>query len=126
MTIYTLCIVGVKVMDFGERLRKTREDKGLSQQDLAERAGIQASAVSHFELGRRLPSFDNIRRLADALNVTADFLLGRTDVREVAGPEAAALFREYRDLSAEDQQALSKFAEHLATQKKQKDKKEKT
>ena len=113
-------------MEFGERLRKAREDKGLSQQDLATRAGIQASAVSHFELGRRLPSFDNIRRLADALNVTSDFLLGREDVREVAGPEAAALFREYRDLSAEDQQALSKFAEHLAAQKKGKDEKERS
>jgi transcriptional regulator with XRE-family HTH domain len=126
MIVYTFCIVGVKGMEFGERLRKARDDKGLSQQDLAERAGIQASAVSHFELGRRLPSFDNIRRLADALNVTSDFLLGREDVREVAGPEAAALFREYRELSAEDQQALSKFAEHLTAQKKGKDAKEKS
>lgn len=108
-------------MEFGDRLRQTREAKGMSQQDLADRAGIQASAVSHFELGRRLPSFDNIRRLADALNVTSDFLLGRTDVREVAGPEAAALFREYRELSTADQQALSKFAEHLAAQKRERE-----
>jgi transcriptional regulator with XRE-family HTH domain len=126
MLVYTNCIVGVKGMEFGERLRKVRDDKGLSQNDLAERAGIQASAVSHFELGRRLPSFDNIRRLADALNVTSDFLLGREDVREVAGPEAAALFRDYRELSAEDQLTLSKFAEHLTAQKKEKDGKEKT
>lgn len=69
-------------MEFGELLRKLREDKGLSQQDLAELAGVQASAISHFELGRRLPSFENIRRLADALNVTSDFLLGREDVRD--------------------------------------------
>ncbi|MFZ4616663.1 MAG: helix-turn-helix domain-containing protein [Rectinemataceae bacterium] len=126
MKVYTFCIVGVKGMEFGERLRKTRDDKGLSQQDLAERAGIQASAVSHFELGRRLPSFDNIRRLADALNVSSDFLLGREDVMKVAGPEAAALFREYKELSSEDQQALSKFAEHLAAQKKEKDAKGKS
>jgi transcriptional regulator with XRE-family HTH domain len=125
MIVYTFCIVGVKYMEFGEILRKMREDKGLSQQDLAELAGVQASAISHFELGRRLPSFENIRRLADALNVTSDYLLGREVVREVAGPEAAALFRDYRALSTEDQQALSKFAEHLAAQKKEKDRKEK-
>lgn len=112
-------------MEFGEILRRLREDKGLSQQELADLAGIQASAVSHFELGRRLPSFENIRRLADALKVTSDYLLGREVVREVAGPEAAALFRDYKELSAEDQQALGKFAEHLAALKRDKDSKDK-
>ena len=37
----------------------------------------QASAISHFETGTRKPSFDNLRRLADALDVTTDYLLGR-------------------------------------------------
>ncbi len=63
--------------DFGERLRKVRESKGLNQAQLAEKSGLQPSAVSHFELGRRSPSFDNLKRLADALSVTIDYLLGR-------------------------------------------------
>jgi transcriptional regulator with XRE-family HTH domain len=50
--------------------------RGLSQAQLAEKTGMQPSAIAHFEGGRRKPSFDNVRVLAGALNVTADHLLG--------------------------------------------------
>ena len=71
---------------FPERLRTAREKRGLSQGDLANRARFQASAISHFETGTRKPSFDNLRRLADALEVTTDYLLGRvTDDQALAG-----------------------------------------
>ena len=70
---------------FPERLRSAREKRGLSQGELAKRAGFQASAISHFETGSRKPSFDNLRRLADALEVTTDYLLGRvTDMQALA------------------------------------------
>jgi transcriptional regulator with XRE-family HTH domain len=64
---------------FPRRLRAARELRELNQAELARRAGLQASAVSHFETGARKPSFDNLKRLADALNVTTDYLLGRVD-----------------------------------------------
>ena len=64
---------------FPRRLRAARELRELNQGDLARRAGLQASAVSHFETGQRKPSFDNLKRLADALEVTTDYLLGRVD-----------------------------------------------
>ena len=64
---------------FPQRLRAARELRDLNQAELARRAGLQASAVSHFETGARKPSFDNLKRLADALKVTTDYLLGRVD-----------------------------------------------
>jgi transcriptional regulator with XRE-family HTH domain len=64
---------------FSQRLRAGRELRELNQAELARRAGLQASAVSHFETGARKPSFDNLKRLADALDVTTDYLLGRVD-----------------------------------------------
>ena len=64
---------------FSERLRAARELRELNQGQLAHRAKLQASAVSHFETGARKPSFDNLKRLADALNVTTDYLLGRVE-----------------------------------------------
>lgn len=99
---------------FPEILRKTREDKGLSQAELADKAGMQPSAISHFEAGRRSPSFDNLKRLADALSVTIDFLLGRESVPASAGPVAQKLFRNFEQMSAEDQDDLAKFAAVLA------------
>jgi transcriptional regulator with XRE-family HTH domain len=99
---------------FGERLRKIREDKGLGQSELAHKAGLQPSAISHFESGRRSPSFDNLKRLADALAVTIDYLLGRETVPATAGPVAQKLFRNFEQMSAEDQDDLAKFAALLA------------
>src|SRR5580693_7155679 len=100
--------------NFGERLRSTRESKGLSQAELGQKAGLQPSAISHFESGRRSPSFDNLRKLADALNVTIDHLLGRETASGTAGPMAQKLFRNFEQMSAEDQDDLAKFAALLA------------
>ena len=48
---------------FEDRLRRSREEKGLSQAELAQKTGFQPSAISHFESGRRSPSFDNLKKL---------------------------------------------------------------
>jgi predicted ATPase/DNA-binding XRE family transcriptional regulator len=57
---------------FGERLRRHREAAGYSQEDLAERAGLSANAISALERGdRKRPYPDTLRRLADALGLSA-------------------------------------------------------
>ena len=105
---------------FPDRLRTAREARGLSQGKLAERAGLQDSAVSHFETGARKPSFDNLRRLADALHITADFLLGRTEEMEGSGARADMLNRHYAGLSDEYQEMADGFMEMLANKAKAK------
>ena len=62
---------------FSNRLREARILRALNQRELAERLGVPPSSIAHFEGGRRKPSVANLVRLADALNVTTDFLLGR-------------------------------------------------
>ena len=64
---------------FPERLKAARDLRGWSQNDLALRCGMPQSSVGHFEGGTRKPSFDTLSRLANALEVTADYLLGRVD-----------------------------------------------
>lgn len=61
----------------GTRLRKARLRMGLSQRGLAEALGLDPTMISHLEGGRRMPSVDSLVRLADELNVTTDYLLGR-------------------------------------------------
>ena len=98
---------------FPERLRSAREKRGLSQGQLAKRAGFQASAISHFETGSRKPSFDNLRRLADALEVTTDYLLGRvTDMQALA--EADRLNRHFDRLTTADRDIAENFLKLLA------------
>lgn len=90
----------------------------MSQADLAQRTGLRTSAVSQFETGARKPSFDNLRRLADALDVTTDYLLGRvTDSQALAG--ADTLHRHFDRLTSEDREIAEDFIKLLA-QKAQK------
>ncbi len=107
---------------FPERLRTAREKRGLSQGDLAKRARFQASAISHFETGTRKPSFDNLRRLADALDVTTDYLLGRvTDAQALAG--ADKLHRHFNRLTTDDRDIAEDFIKLLADKAKNRTKK---
>ena len=62
---------------FGESMRELREALGWKQEKLAEKAGLSASTISHFETGKRLPSFESLIRLADAFDVSIDRLIGR-------------------------------------------------
>jgi transcriptional regulator with XRE-family HTH domain len=54
---------------FGQRLRKLRKDKGMSQEALALEAGLDRTYVSGVERGERNISLENIERLAQALGV---------------------------------------------------------
>ena len=103
---------------FPDNLKKIREIKGLSQTELAKRSGLQPSAVSHFETGRRAPSFDNLKRLADILEVTTDFLIGREIDPTTSGPTLQSIFRNAQEMADEDRQKLAEFAEFLANKKK--------
>jgi transcriptional regulator with XRE-family HTH domain len=58
------------------RLRELRTERGLTLQQVAERASIDVSTLSRLESGKRRLAVDHIPLLADALGVTADELLG--------------------------------------------------
>ena len=99
---------------FPERLRRAREYRGLTQSELAEQAGLQPSAISHFETGARKPSFDNLRLLADTLDITTDYLLGRVaEFKELAG--ADKLHRHYSELHETDRKFADELITHLAS-----------
>lgn len=101
--------------NFRRRLVQARQMRKLSQEGLAKRAGLQASAVSHFETGSRKPSFDNLRRLADALDITTDYLLGRvSDSQAFAGGQR--LHRHLHQLSSHDLEIAEGFLDFLAQQ----------
>jgi transcriptional regulator with XRE-family HTH domain len=99
---------------FPNILREARESKNLSQTDLADRTGLQPSAISHFETGKRAPSFENLKRLADALSVSLDYLLGRVEEPKGSGPVVEQLFRDFNRMSTADQESFAKFASMLA------------
>jgi transcriptional regulator with XRE-family HTH domain len=92
----------------------------MSQSELAEKAGLQPSAISHFENDRRSPSFDNLKILANVLNVPTDYLLGRIDSPTLTGATRDELFRHAENMSKSDLDTLTSFAAMLAQKAEQK------
>lgn len=66
-------------IELGRRIRAARKAAGLTQASAAERAKIQEETLRAIEAGKRGPSRAVLRRLADALGVTAARLLGSDD-----------------------------------------------
>ncbi len=60
---------------FGKHLRKLREGKGLTQEGLADLAGLHFTYIGQIERGKRNPSLINLERLAKALKIDAGELL---------------------------------------------------
>lgn len=98
-------------MEIGKRIEEIREQVGLSQSGLARAVGISQSAVSQIEAGERNPSFDMLRQIAKALNVSVPHLVG-ADVEGLAAHELAH-FRNYRGLTDEAKKELEDFAAYL-------------
>lgn len=106
---------------FQERLRKARELRQLNQVELAAKARLQPSAISHFETGTRQPSFDNLRRLADALTVSIDYLLGRSDSIGGVAQTTDVLYRNIEQLTDRDRDVVNTIAKELAAKNKKGD-----
>lgn len=64
---------------FGERLKELRAGKGLTQKQLAEAMSVSGNTVHAWESDKQEPSLAALVRLAEYFDVSADFLLGRTD-----------------------------------------------
>jgi transcriptional regulator with XRE-family HTH domain len=87
---------------FGRRLKEVRDSRGWTQLDLSGRAKIPPAMISHFETGvRGTPSADNLVKLANALEVTIDYLLGRSEDPQVASERFSAAFRGLATASSE-------------------------
>lgn len=92
-------------MNTGNRISDLREQKGWTQEELAEKLGITRAALSHYEKNRRKPDFETLTTLADLFEVSIDFLVGR-----IAVPDLTPRVREFADsLELSDDALLQKF-----------------
>ena len=78
-------------MDPGELIRRARQAAGLTQRDLAGRAGVTRTALSHYERGRRLPTIATLRVVlaAAGLQVRAELEQLDADVERAIAAVAA-------------------------------------
>lgn len=67
-------------MTIAERIRLTRQQKKISQTELAEISGVNKKSLSRYELGTSIPPADALKSIADALGVSTDYLLSDDSV----------------------------------------------
>jgi len=66
---------------FSTRLAKLREELGLTRKEVAEKLNIDQTTYGKYELSKRQPDYDTLQKIASFFNVSVDYLLGRTNVR---------------------------------------------
>lgn len=67
-------------MKFNERLKELRENNNLTQEQLAKKSGVSSRMIQRYEYGTSRPRLDAAEKIAKALNVTTDELLGHADM----------------------------------------------
>jgi transcriptional regulator with XRE-family HTH domain len=64
-----------------DRLKTLRNEKNLTQRELARLLNLSPSTIAMYETGQRFPDPETLKKIADFFNVSIDYLLGRTDIR---------------------------------------------
>ena len=62
-------------MTFCDKLQALRKNKGLTQEELAEKINVSRAAVAKWEAGQSYPDISNLIQISDLMNVTVDYLL---------------------------------------------------
>ena len=88
------------IMKFNDRLKKLREDKGLTQAELSKRSGISVRMIQKYEAGIARPRWDASEKIANALEVPVAELLGQSGmlIAEAAEKGGAKTAREMSKL----------------------------
>jgi transcriptional regulator with XRE-family HTH domain len=96
-------------MLLGQRIKEARAERGLTQGDLARKTGIHQKAIFKYENGQVLPNAENLKKLAEALEICTDYLLFEhaemTGIPKVSQPGLYERYLVLESLSDEERNA---------------------
>lgn len=72
------------MIDIGSRIKEIREQKGITQKEVCEKAKCTIASLSRYESGKRNPTFESVERIANALGVSISDLCGEERVEAYA------------------------------------------
>nr|WP_302887354.1 helix-turn-helix transcriptional regulator [uncultured Romboutsia sp.]DAM61416.1 MAG TPA: Repressor protein CI [Caudoviricetes sp.] len=115
---------------FGKKLKELRLEKKINQSELGEKIGISPSTVGMYERDQRFPDKDILGKIADYFEVSVDYLLGRTDERNLNKEKpkldpgiktiAAHRVNPYEDISEEGINKINEYIEMVRLMEKNK------
>ena len=111
----------------GSRIKLLREEKRLRQDELAKILDVSPSAIGMYERDEREPNDVITLKLADFFNVTTDYLLGKSDNRNVENDKEHLKIdlstKEYKNITEEQKKQIEDFAKFVLKDNKEQDKK---
>ena len=97
------------LIDMGARIVKRRKELGMTQEQLAEQIGVSIQSVSCIENARKAVRPENLSRICDALDISADYILrGKNTYKELEG-----ILKKFESMSEEDYIMVENIVDRL-------------
>lgn len=97
-------------MEFSQIVKSLRLERGWSQQEVADRVGLNKMTISQYENGKRKPSFEVIEALAEIFHVDMNYLLGYSDkITRLSGDHTDPTSGPYVEVTAAELELLKAF-----------------
>ena len=85
-------------MEFNEKLQNLRKQRGLTQEELAEKLYVSRTAISKWESGRGYPNIESLKAISKFFSVTVDELLSTDEILTIAEEDNKRKEKHFRDL----------------------------
>jgi len=104
----------------GQRLKKLREEKDLTQAQVAKILGVSRTTYTQYETGKSEPDLATVSKLAEIYETSVDFLLGKTDIPTPI--ETIAAHHDGEEWTQEELEEIERFKEFVRMKRQQRDK----
>jgi len=109
-------------MQLGQRIKKLRKEKGMTQTELANAIGISYAQIGRYETKGVQPPAEVLKNIADILSVSPDYLIyGSTDEKAKASIQDKELIQQFKEIEAMDtgdQHIIKELIDAFITKKK--------
>lgn len=105
----------------GDRLKKLRAARGLSQQELSDKLNITRGTYAHYEVNKRQPDYETLKKISDFFNVSIDYLITGNEFgnspdemwKEFLDPKTQVFFKDLQNAPEEKINELIRFWEFI-------------
>ena len=99
------------------RIRELRKEKGITQIELAKLLNVSDRSVGFYETGERDPDTDTLKKLASYFDVSIDYLLGHSDIRNPKELKTEAKAFHSLDVTGLPEEAIEKVKDYIELMK---------
>lgn len=100
----------------GDKIKNLREENKITQSNLAKSLGVSPSTVGMWEQNRRTPDTELLKKISSFFNVSIDYLLGKTNIRNYNTNESTVALHsdnDYDDLPQEARDEINNFIDYI-------------